>query len=269
VQAASASRNRRRARGLRIDNVDGMTDSSARPIDGNAWSEYIDTGRVHFNRVHRSWNVFWRNANEMVGLLRSVEADAVSSLRLMQEPSAGDQELTEFHREFWQALDQRLHNLLSSATSVIDHTRPLVAFYEHEPDFQAEFQDRNGRVASSPRATFLRRLRNYLLHYGVAPLMQTLRLGPTTAQEWDHLRVQLSGIRLLVWDGWNREQREFIGSFDNGPPLREICVQYAEDMRELYMWLFEQHARLHVPGVPPRHLTEGRADRVEFQARRE
>lgn len=234
------------------------------PIDGQAWTDYTRTGRAHFDRVRRSWTVFWRNANELVGLLHAVETDPVSSLRLMQDPGSGDEDLDQFHREFWEALDQRLHNLVSSAVSLVDHTRPLVGFYEHEPAFQDAFTAKNDLVAKSPRASFLRRLRNYLLHYGMAPVMQTMSLGPTTVGEWDHLRIQLSAEALLSWSGWNAVQREYLGTFDGGPPLREECVAYAEDMRDLYTWLFQQFRTLHVPGVPPPHLTEGRADWVRY-----
>lgn len=233
------------------------------PIDGKAWSCYIRDGRAHFDRVSRSWSVFWRNANELVGLLHSVETDVVASLRLMQDPNHGDEDSGAFHRELWAALDQRLHNLVAAAVSLIDHTRPLIDFYENDSAFQHEFMERNAAVATSPRASFLRRLRNYLLHYGVAPMMQTMRLESTTTDQWDHLRVQLSAQELLKWSGWNEEQREFIAGFDGGPPLRDILVAYAEDMRDVYVWLFEQYQALHVPGEPPPHLTEGKAGWVK------
>lgn len=94
--------------------------------------------------------------------------------------------------------------------------------------------------------------------------MQTMRLEATSTDHWDHLRIQLSANGLLTWSRWNQQQREFLQSFDGGPPLRDICVGYAEDMRDLYTWLFAQHSRLHAPGVPPRHLTEGRVDWVQY-----
>lgn len=241
-----------------------MTADELPPIDGRAYSEYTSDGRAHFDRVQRSWRVFARNAAELVALLHSVESNVVASLRLMQDSGTGDDEVDKFHQEFWDAVDQRLHNLVSSAVSLVDHTRPLVDFYEYEPGFREEFKTRNEIVARSPRASFLRRLRNYLLHYGMAPLVRTMRLETTTAEEWDHLMVQLSGDGLLGWDGWNRTQREFISSFEGGPPLREICRAHADDMRALYAWLFGQFQRLHVPGEVPRHLREGRADWIRY-----
>jgi hypothetical protein len=130
------------------------------PIDGRAYSQYIRDGRAHFDRVQRSWRVFVRNAAELVGRLRSVETNVAASLRLMQDPRTGDDDVDKFHQEFWNVLDQRLHNLVSSAASLVDHTRPLVGFYQYEPAFREEFKTRNETVAQSPRASFLRRLRN-------------------------------------------------------------------------------------------------------------
>ena len=57
-------------------------------------------------------------------------------------------------------------------------------------------------------------------------------------------------------------QRQLLESFDGGPPLREVCVAYADDMRDLYTWLFQQHPALNVPAVPPPYITEGRANWV-------
>ena len=53
------------------------------PIDGRAWSTYIEQGRAHFDRVVRSRNMFVRNANELVALLTDAEHDVLKALALM------------------------------------------------------------------------------------------------------------------------------------------------------------------------------------------
>ena len=103
-----------------------MTEEELPPIDGEAWMAHIRGGRAHFERVQRSWTVFWRNANDLLGLLHSVETDVMASLMLMQDPGTVQPNIDEFHQEFWAALDQRLHNLVAATVSLIDHTRPLV-----------------------------------------------------------------------------------------------------------------------------------------------
>lgn len=227
----------------------------AQPIDGRAWGQYVRDGRSHFDRVVRSFNTFGRNAGELVMLLRSVETEPLRSLTLMQVSGGPKEDADAFREEFWAQVDQRLHNMVSAAIAVVDHTRPLVTFYEqHEADFTREFAARSQAIAQSPRAVFLRRLRNYLVHCGVAPTMQTIRLEAVTVEDWDHLRIKLSAAGLLAWDGWTAASREFIESHDGGPPLREVTQTYFDDMRGLYGWLFEQVPLLHPPGVPPKHL---------------
>lgn len=60
--------------------------------------------------------------------------------------------------------------------------------------------------------------------------MQTMRLGPTTSAEGEHLQIQLSARGLLAWSGSNEVQRQFLEGFDGGSPLREVCVPYVEDI---------------------------------------
>jgi hypothetical protein len=227
----------------------------AQPIDIRAWGQYVRDGRSHFDRVGRSFNTFGRNAGELVMLLHSVETDPLKSLTLMQDSDGPMNDAEAFRGEFWAQVDQRLHNMVSAAITVVDHTRPLIKFYEeHESDFTREFTARSQTIAQSPRAAFLRRLRNYLVHYGVAPTMQTMRLDAVAGEDWDHLRIKLSAAGLLVWDGWTAPGREFIESHDGGPALREVTEAYFDDMHELYVWLLQQYTVLHVPGVPPKHL---------------
>ena len=229
--------------------------NNSEPHDGGAWGDYVKGGRGHFERVVRSFNVFGRNTQELFALLRAAETDFLSSMRLMEITGFEAEDGARFREEFWGELDQRLHNMVSSAVAVVDHTRPLLAFYEHEPEFVAEWGERSEEVAKSPRALFLRRLRNYLLHYGVAPLMQSMVLGPPKeAKDWDDLTIRLSPDGLLRYSGWNGSNREYIHSFEGGPPLRQITQEYGEDMTTLYNWLFSQYPVLHVPGVPPPHL---------------
>lgn len=217
----------------------------------NALGAYNRDGRAHFERVVRSWEVLRRNAAELVGHVRTVEADAWLSMQLAQAPLIYGPTDNDVTREFWSVLDQRLHNLVSSATSLVDHTRPLVSFYQpHEPGFAAEWQVRSDAVKSSPRAEFLRRLRNYLLHFGMAPTMHTLGLQAGATSAGDNLTIQLSGAELLEWTGWTPKSRDFIKSFDGGPPLTQVTLDYMDDMVILYKWLHEQQEVLHPAGRP-------------------
>lgn len=229
-----------------------MTDDDT-PINPRAWGDYVEGGRGHFERVGRSRDVFVRNTNELLQLLAGVETDSLASARLFGHPHEDSAE-GEFRREFWGRLDQRLHNAISAAVSLVEHTRPLIDFYDHEARFTAEWATRNQDVRESDEASFLRRLRNYLLHYGAAPVMQTIRLGRVSQGESEGLTIGLSPNGLLAFDGWNNKEREFIRGFASGVPIRRVVTKYAISMEELYKWLFAQYDVFHVAGVPPAHL---------------
>lgn len=241
-----------------IDYGRWVNDDGNRPgIDGRAWGQYVHDGREHFERVSRSWEIFRRNASELLTLLKSAENDRVAAFKIMGLLSqvTGEDE-GEFQTEFWARLDQRLHNMVSSAISLVDHTRPLARFYEHEAEFSHEYLERNKRVAELPVTAFLRRLRNYLLHYGLAPTAHSFRFGndQDSGEGWDQFEIHLSGEGLLHWPDWTAANREFISSFEPGPSLRRLAEEYYTEMASLYKWLSGQYERLHQAGVPPAHL---------------
>ena len=102
-----------------------MTDDDQRPVDGNLWGQWVRAGNDRWEVVRRSWSVFVRNTTELVDLLKIPANDVATSRQLMRD----DREATAL---FWEELDQRLHNQLASAVSLVDHTRRLLAYYETE-----------------------------------------------------------------------------------------------------------------------------------------
>jgi hypothetical protein len=85
--------------------------------------------------------------------------------------------------------------------------------------------------------------------------MQTMAFGvPGSLGEQGGFEIKLSAESLLRFSGWNQGHREYIRSFDGGPPLRSIVQLYGQEMIELYRWLLVQYPLLHPPGVPPPHL---------------
>jgi hypothetical protein len=106
----------------------------------------------------------------------------------------------------------------------------------------AEYNRRNTAVTDMNETSFLRDLRNYLLHYGAPPVVQTLELGPTTQGEPTGHSIKLSASRLLEWDKWRTQSHRYLSSFDDcdGPIISSDVVAYADAMSALFTWLFEQ-----------------------------
>ena len=218
-----------------------VTDDDPRPVDGTLWGQWVRAGNDRWEVVRRSWSVFVRNTAELIDLLKIPTNDIAASLQLMSD----DREATAL---FWEELDQRLHNQLASAVSLVDHTRRLLAYYEADvPTMVAEYKRQNAVVTEINEAAFLRDLRNYLLHYGVPPVIQSLALGLTGDTGGTGHSIKLSAPRLLEWDGWKKRSRDYLSSFADrdGPVLGQDVATYANAMSTLFTWLFQQRQAVH------------------------
>jgi hypothetical protein len=207
-----------------------------RPIDGSRWGEWVRAGSERWEVVRRSLIVFRRNTTELIDLLNIPANDIAFSLQLMGD----DRETTD---PFWDELDQRLHNQLASAVSLVDHARRLLKYYESDiPTLDEEYRRRNAIITEMNETAFLRDLRNYLLHYGAPPIIQTLNLGSTHGHA-----VKLSAARLLEWPKWSARSNAYLSSFagSDGPVLGRDVVAYANAMSDLFTWLFQQRQAVH------------------------
>ena len=230
--------------------ISSMGDTSW--VDARILGEYVQKGRVHFDCVHRSSEVFRFNTLELQEHLHRAESNVAMSMSLMTDVGHASDPSEMTRQEYWIRLDQRLQNMLSSAIALVDHTRCLVEFYGDKPSFQAEFTARNDVIRTAPEFTFLREFRNFLLHHGIPPMQTTLRLKDDSLdQQQNWFEILLSSPALLDARDWTAVPREFIKNNPNGIHLSVLVRSYSTKMGELYSWLFAQYSVLHVPGVPP------------------
>ena len=201
-----------------------------RPINAPLWGAWVRAGADRWDVLGRSWTTFTRNTTELIDLLNRA-ANLALALTLMNDDQQTD--------GFWPELDQRLHNQLASTGTLIDHTRRLINCYRSDaPSLATDYDTRKGSVIATNEAAFLRDLRNYLLHYSLPAVVQTLTMGPGITRH----AIKLSSTRLLEWDRWNARARAYLSSFGahDGPTLGADVAAYANAMRGLFTWLFEQ-----------------------------
>lgn len=214
------------------------------PLDGHLWGEWVRGGGARWDIVRRSWTVFMLNTQELIRLLRRPRDDPGLALQLM---NIDDPAIT---APFWDELDQRLVNHINSAVTLVAHTGRLTKYFR--PDFPAmvaEYDRRNAAIMAMEQATFLRDLRNYLLKYGPAPIIQTLTVSDV---QMTHT-LKLSATKLLEWGEWKRAE-SYLRSFadGDGPVIGDDVAAYSTEMIALYMWLFGQ--RQVVQDAPPDRL---------------
>ena len=220
----------------------------AGPVDGARWGEWVHAGAERLDSLGRSWTVFARNTDELLEVLDRPNNDVVFSMVLM-----GDDR--DAIGPFWGEVDQRLHNELASAVSLVDHTRRLFEYLGSDvPAIIAEYTERNSKIMAMNETKFLRKLRNYLLHYGSAPILQSMSLS-----SGEH-SLKLNAASLLKWPEWNVQMREYLSGFgdQDGPLLRQEVAVYATAMFDMFSWLFEQRiAIFNDPDVLDRFRIDG------------
>lgn len=217
-----------------VMNEDGVREDE-RPINASKLGEWSRPGVERWHVVERSWQIFGRNTTELVNFLKRPAEDPQL---LMQIVTSGPTESA----SFWEELDQRLHNQLAAAVSLVDHTRRLTDYYADDaPQLINEFTLRNQAVRELQQTAFLRDLRNYLLHYGVAPMVLTLEFKSTASPDTSH-SIKMHAARLREWNKWNSPARAYLSEFEenDGPVVIREVVTYANAMQELYSWLFDQ-----------------------------
>lgn len=181
--------------------------------------------------------MFQRNAHELMQVLDAAEKDERLARELFQNVRP-----TNVRRDYFGLLDQKLHNMLASAVSLVDHTRRVRNKYKGT-DFYKELMTRNNLVRAAPGSTFVRDLRNYLLHYGVLAFVHQISMpseGSTLVSE-----VHLDCAQLRTWDGWTAPSKSYMTSRGETVHLSATVREYIANMESLYRWVFEQFEGLH------------------------
>lgn len=192
--------------------------------------------RLRWDELGRSHAVWARNTQELVALLQAGENQEDLIAELVQNVRA-----PLIRNEYLAQLDQRLHNMTASAVSLVDHTRKLLKHYSNSA-FASAFENRNAVIRDAPSSQFLRRFRNYLLHYGHAPFELTASWSGPSAMSG---KITLSRSSLLEWGDWGASARTFIQDGSDGIRLSSTVQEYALSLAALYAWTFDQFETLH------------------------
>lgn len=209
---------------------------------------WIRAGLTRFDVVEHSWFIYDRNSAELMEFLRTPATHQSDFLRIVTSgPSAS--------WSFWGTFNQRLHNFLASAVTLVDHARRLTDYYQEDaPDFVKQFRLKNQAVAELPEAQFLRELRNYMLHCSQPPVIThiSFRVGEPPA-------IKFAARQLLEQQDrpWKSAVRQYLEAYpeNDGPEILVDVQRYVGEMSSVFAWLFEQRQRLGTL-APERFLVE-------------
>ena len=181
--------------------------------------------------------VWGSNTKELMRHIRLAETNEELQVELMQnlhDPAVRDRYMAK--------LDQKLHNALAAVVSLVEQTRPFLKHYEASSPLRVGFEERSAKVKDVPAAKFLRRFRNYLLHYGVAPFVTNMNF---TGDGVPKTEITLDSRALLEWNDWTAVPRQYLIDHPEGVQLGSIVHEYSLAMNELYEWLIRELADLH------------------------
>jgi hypothetical protein len=199
---------------------------------------------IKWEGLRRVADVLGRNLRELLMVLEAPNRDVQLALELIQNVRRSD-----IRDDYFAVLDQRLHNFVASATTLIDHTRRHVDGYQGTA-FAREYENRKVLVTDAPVASFVKSLRNYLLHYRL-PLLghrvsfKSLEIAPGSID----FRIEASTDLLLEWDGWRGRARSYLEHAGEVVDVRAAVVEYGRLVQDLYQWIFEQFPALHAAEI--------------------
>jgi hypothetical protein len=133
-----------------------------------------------------------------------------------------------------------LLNYVSSAGTLIDHTRNLLRPYRGQK-FWVEYEARKDAVAAAPVSGFIGGLRNYMLHRK-HPLLAGGFSASNSGQPT--LEVLLDSAEMLAWDKCPANAKPYLLAHPLVRVLRAV-EEHERTITGLYKWLLDEYHALH------------------------
>lgn len=135
-----------------------------------------------------------------------------------------------------------LQNFLTSAFVLRDHTGVIVKELYKDHDFQKEYRAKvDETFASSPVAGFVQKLRNWMSHRGLVPLMVQMSF-PNDSQISEML---LNLDQLRQYDDWDARAKSYLTTLSSHPRLVDVVKSYVAVVAPFYVWLDRRMGEIH------------------------
>ena len=179
--------------------------------------------------LHATFFIFSGNREQLVIAIRAFEHPPNTSTLWSVENRLV---LRHFHKE----IARLLHNYLASAATLIDHTRTFVRDLYHDKPFYDQYEKkRDDTFKTSELAGFIKGLRNWMLHKGLAPTVANLSLARGTASPFS--TILLSRKKLKAWDNWDPRAKAYLKNLNSDPELQTVVSSYGNLVETFYDWL--------------------------------
>lgn len=204
-------------------------------------------GSTYINRAHQrsfSLNVFQMNAVELIEASQRVkDPDQGFALMLEKNREAGRQA----HRE----LSRHVHNFVSSALTLVEHTRVFMRKHYVGTELLTAYEKLVAATfLQSPVAQFVQGLRNYMLHRGLpnSSMFMNFKVDPSAKDGSGTMEtgVHYDTASLLDWKDWKPSARKYLEGAGKHLDLHEFVQEYLTLVNQFHGWLdatLERHHR--------------------------
>lgn len=191
--------------------------------------------------LRQTFEAVWApNQTQLLHLLRLPSDNEDLAMEMMQgiRPPLG-------RERFNGEVARLLHNYCASSATLIDHSRRVVDRYGGSA-FAAEYDERKTAVAQSCEASFIKGLRNFMLHRRLPAAGQTVTV--TNAADGTssvEVEIHLSVSQLLAWPKWGAPARILMETAGRSVALLPIVIRHGDLVKGLMAWMMSQFGPLH------------------------
>lgn len=196
---------------------------------------------LRFEILATNYFIFERNYEEMKRLLSAMEhPDAFDKLWTRNK----QQEMNVALRE----IIRLLHNLVASATTLVNHTRMLIRKWYAGTEFLEEYQlEVDKRFKGNPTTGFIEDFRNYALHFRLPATTAKAEVvsDPDTSEQTIVLTILLEKQDLLQWSNWTDKGKFYLKDAEDKIKLTEVIDQYSQEIRSFHIWMRNRLVDIH------------------------
>lgn len=207
-------------------------------------------GSAYMNRAHQrsfSLNVFQMNAIELIDASQRVK-DPEQGLALLLEKNR------EARRQAHRELSRHIHNFVSSALTLVEHTRVFMRKHYAETELLSAYENQvETTFLQSPVAQFVQGLRNYMLHRGLpnSSMFMNFKSNPDSMNGSGTMEtgVHYDTASLLEWKDWKPLAREYLKSAGEHLDLYDFAQEYLTLVNQFHGWLDATLEHHHLPDL--------------------
>lgn len=148
------------------------------------------------------------------------------------------------HESLFQEVIRRFHNMVTSAKSLVEHTRLFVE--EHYKSIEvinlAYLERVKNTFSENSNAAIIEDLRNYFLHAGIPPLKMQLHLDTTAGADRGmgiKNQILLETNALRSWGRWKSRSKKYLDELTADFDLLPLILEYKNTVNEFHMWFSE------------------------------